>query len=74
MERENVPENLLDWLRIPEHYLAVVTNGEVFEDNLGMFTQMREKLLSYYPEMYDSRRLQPVQREWLIPDSAITRV
>lgn len=50
LTRDIVPENLTDWLRIPEHYFAVATNGEVFEDNLGMFSEIREKLLNYYPE------------------------
>lgn len=45
-----VPKTLADWLIIPEHYLAVATNGSVFEDNLGVFTGIREELLEYYPE------------------------
>ena len=45
-----VPQKLEDWLIIPEHYLAVATNGKVFEDNLGEFTGIREQLLGYYPE------------------------
>lgn len=44
------PENLMEWRRIPEQYLAVATNGEVFEDNLGEFSAIREKLLAFYPE------------------------
>lgn len=47
---EGVPQTLENWMRIPEHYLAVATNGEVFEDNLGEFTRIREGLLNYYPE------------------------
>lgn len=30
--------------------MATVTNGEVFLDNLGEFTKIREQLLNYYPE------------------------
>ena len=37
------------WLNIPEHYLLEATNGEVFIDNLGEFSKIREKL-SYFPE------------------------
>ncbi len=48
--RDRLPENLREWLIIPEHYLAVATNGEVFEDRLGRFSKIRESLLSYYPE------------------------
>lgn len=44
------PENLIEWRRIPEQYLAVATNGEVFQDNLGTFSAIREKLLAFYPE------------------------
>lgn len=49
-----VPANNAQWLRIPETYLAVATNGEVFEDGLGVFTDIRNGLLGYYPE--DVRR------------------
>lgn len=45
-----VPENLLEWLYIPEGYLATVTNGKVFVDNLGEFSEIRGKLLEFYPE------------------------
>ena len=45
-----VPRKLSDWMMIPEHYLSVATNGRVFEDNLGVFTGIREQLLEYYPE------------------------
>ncbi len=48
--KRGVPEKLTDWLLLPEHYLAVATNGEVFEDNAGIFTGVREMLLGYYPE------------------------
>lgn len=37
------------WLNIPEHYLLEATNGEIFLDNLGEFSKIREKL-SYFPE------------------------
>lgn len=32
------------WLTIPEFYLAEATNGEVFRDDCGAFTAVREKL------------------------------
>lgn len=47
---KGVPEQPIDWLVIPEHCLAAATNGSVFEDRLGTFTAVREKLLDYYPE------------------------
>lgn len=42
--------NLNEWLFIPEHFLAEATNGEVFRDDLGDFSRMRNYLKSYYPE------------------------
>ena len=44
------PQSLLEWLYIPEGYLATATNGKVFVDNLGEFNRIREKLLEFYPE------------------------
>lgn len=44
------PKTINEWQRIPETALATVTNGEVFLDNLGKFTKIREDLLNYYPE------------------------
>jgi len=41
---------LNDWLTIPEHFLAEVTNGKVFRDDLGEFSKNRSLLLNYYPE------------------------
>ena len=48
------PETLDEWLAIPENCLAAATNGEVFLDPLGGFSEIREKLLKFYPE--DVRR------------------
>jgi hypothetical protein len=48
--KNGIPKTLSEWMVIPEHYLAVATNGRVFEDNLGMFSKIRETLLAYYPE------------------------
>lgn len=44
------PETIADWQKIPETALATITNGEVFLDNLGEFTKIRNELLNYYPE------------------------
>lgn len=38
-----------DFLRIPEFYLAEVTNGKIFYDGYGEFTKIRQKL-AYMPE------------------------
>ena len=47
---EDVPETLMDWMALPESYLAVVTNGKVFCDPVGEFTRIREAFLGFYPE------------------------
>lgn len=49
-----VPETLIDWLFTPEHQLAAATNGEIFRDDTGKFTDIRRQLLQFYPE--DIRR------------------
>ncbi len=47
--RGSVPGTAAEWFAIPEAALATATNGAVFEDPCGKFTEMREGLLSYYP-------------------------
>jgi len=44
------PGTLLEWLRIPEPFLATATNGALFCDPLGCFSAVRERLLGFYPE------------------------
>ena len=44
------PASLTDWFLLPESHLAVATNGRVFEDNLGEFSRIRQKLLRFYPD------------------------
>lgn len=48
--RPRPPENWREWRLIPEHFLAVATNGEVFTDPAGTFTAFRQALLAFYPE------------------------
>lgn len=38
-----------DWLSVPEYALFEAVNGEIFEDNYGLLTEIRENL-SYYPD------------------------
>jgi len=45
-----VPKTEADWLSVSEENLAVVTNGEIFRDDDGIFTSIRNELLSYFPE------------------------
>jgi len=44
------PRTLDHWLAIPDFYLAEATNGEVFYDALGRFSQIRKELLNNRPE------------------------
>lgn len=53
----NPPQTINDWQKIPETALATVTNGEVFLDNLGEFTKIREQLLNYYPEIIRQNKI-----------------
>ncbi len=48
------PETLEQWLYLPSTSLASVTNGEVFRDDLGAFSAVRNELMLGYPE--DVRR------------------
>jgi len=43
------PRTIGEWQRIPEANLAICTNGKVFYDPLGEFTQWRDALLEFYP-------------------------
>ena len=52
-----VPENLMDWLRIPEQSLATATNGRVFVDAAGEFTAFRQALLDFYPECVRRKKI-----------------
>ena len=44
------PEELMQWLKLPEHALACAVNGEVFADGLGEFSRIRATLQAGYPE------------------------
>ena len=48
--RRSLPSSNMDWLRIPEENLALMTNGEVFRDPSGSFSEWRRHLQAYYPE------------------------
>ena len=55
---------VIDLEKIPEHLLAVATNGEVFEDQLGMFSYIRKNILEYYPEEVWKRKLAQALHEF----------
>lgn len=44
-----VPASNLEWLRIPERFLSIATNGQVFDDPEGEFTRIRTALQGFYP-------------------------
>lgn len=54
---DNIPATDQEWLGVSEENLATATNGKVFEDRLGVFTSIRERLLQYYPQKVWIRRL-----------------
>ena len=45
----DVPKTNLEWLRIPERFLSIATNGQVFADPEGEFSRIRAQLLQFYP-------------------------
>ncbi len=51
----HAPSSLEGWLRLSEQGLAACTNGRVFSDPLGRFSQVRLSFLAYPPD--DVRRL-----------------
>lgn len=51
---KGLPQSTEQWLSAPRSGLAAAINGEVFLDNPGEFSRIREKLKEFYPE--DLRR------------------
>lgn len=45
-----------EWLTLPENALAEITNGELFFDNYGLVTKIRENLC-FYPEDIAKKKL-----------------
>lgn len=45
------------WYTVPEHFLAVATNGEVFADPCGEFSAFRKSLLAFYPDDVMKKKL-----------------
>lgn len=40
----------IDWRQVQDHCLAAAVNGQVFRDDEGIFTAMRQRLAQGYPE------------------------
>ena len=55
--RDTIPSTNREWLTLSEENLATATNGKVFEDRLGEFSEIRNRLLQYYPKEVWIRRL-----------------
>ena len=51
---DRAPETWRAWMAVPEYHLCSCTNGDVFLDEGGEFSAVREALLKYYPD--DVRR------------------
>lgn len=47
----------IDYDKVEEFQLSQATNGAVFQDELGVFSAIREQLMSYYPETVWRKRL-----------------
>ena len=43
--------DLMDWFSVPEQGLAEATNGEVFRDDVGLFTSIRSALRYFPPDV-----------------------
>ena len=46
----DAPMDLPQWLTIAEPCFAAATNGEIFTDEPGNFTDVRKRLLGYFPD------------------------
>ena len=47
---EGAPDSIEQWMALPSYALAECVNGEVFRDDLGIFTAEREKIRNGMPE------------------------
>ena len=54
----------IDFANIKEFQLAAASNGEVFVDEFGVFSKIREKLKAYYPERIWRRKLAETLHEF----------
>lgn len=49
--------SMTEWLSFEESALATITNGELFRDDLGLFTHIRQQFADYYPDKIWRMRL-----------------
>lgn len=57
LNQSKLPESAEEWRQIPDGALAAATNGAVFRDDAGIFSDIRKKLKGYYPEEVFCSRL-----------------
>ena len=57
---DHPPQTVREWRMSPEHGLAVVTNGQVFQDPPDAFSAFRRALLEGYPEQLRRKKLAAV--------------
>ena len=55
--RPGAPESWQEWLYLPSHALAEATNGQVWRDDLGQFSAIREQILRGMPEDVRKKKL-----------------
>ncbi|MDD2735411.1 MAG: DUF4037 domain-containing protein [Desulfuromonadaceae bacterium] len=65
--RNDAPQTVHDWLRLQETNLSVAAAGKVFYDPLGEFSEIRQKLLDFYPD--DVRTLKIAARCMVVGQS-----
>ncbi|RME42173.1 MAG: DUF4037 domain-containing protein [Chloroflexi bacterium] len=54
---DHVPQNYEEWLNAPEEDIIHVINGEIWHDESGRFSAIRNALAAYYPEPVRLRRI-----------------
>lgn len=54
---DHVPNSYAEWLNMPEEDIIHVVNGEVWSDDSGTFSGIRNQLQNYYPEPVRLRRI-----------------
>ena len=54
---DRLPQNIFEWRCIPENGLAVVTNGELFQEFPGRFMEIRRGLIEFFPEDLRKKKL-----------------
>lgn len=54
---DHPPRTYEEWLKVPEPDIIHITNGEVWHDPDGRFTEIRDAFREYYPDLVWLRRI-----------------